>query len=129
VTVDGVSSESIKPTQILRLTDFERQKNTMVNVSRRVGYYVCKSIGSIRYIPTNRTINLEVSYIARPQAIVFATTIDLVNDIEVFNPSASIDFTFDESEFHNLESLILFELGIAIRDNAVVQFAAANIAK
>lgn len=76
----------------------------------------------IQLYPTDLTGYIHFKYIRKPVEAEYATTIDVVNRIEVYDPVNSIDLEWLEQDRDNLVDLLLFMKGISLRESALIQW-------
>lgn len=72
--------------------------------------------------PKDLTGYVNFKYLRDPRPAKYAVTIDVVNRIEVYDPLTSVDPEWLEQDADNLVDLILMYMGLAIRENAIIQW-------
>ena len=75
------------------------------------------------------TSDFDIYYFLTPQDIVWAYTTNQNNGAYEYNGNNSVQFTLVNSEFTNIVLRVLLYSGVVIRDNQIVQSAAAQIQK
>jgi len=65
---------------------------------------------------------VNFKYIRDPRVAKYGVTIDVVNRIEVYDPLTSVDPEWLAQDTDNLVDLILMFQGLAIRENAIIQW-------
>jgi len=81
-------------------------------------------INNIIHVFPKETQNLILKYLRKPNQPVWASTPTSTpnGDIEIYNPGASVQVEFPEQEFNNFVDILLFSLGIQLRENAILNF-------
>jgi hypothetical protein len=72
--------------------------------------------------------SIYIKYLKKPRTPFYGTTtsINPLQDIEVFDPTTSVDFEWDLQEAENIVDLILLYQGMQLRETAIIQFAKAK---
>ena len=76
----------------------------------------------IRIRPTSLTGSVFFKYLINPTYGEYKTTIDLANEIEVYDPT-SVDLMWNEQETTDIIDLVLFHKSVSIRDSELLNFA------
>ena len=89
------------------------------SVSTEVYSYSMDSTG-IRLYPEGITGLFQMSYIKQPAAAVRGVTVDLVNEIEVYDSGTTTDLEWEITQFNLFHDLICFYMGIDIRESEII---------
>ena len=89
------------------------------SVETEVYSYSMDSTG-IRIYPENITGLFQMSYIRIPATAVRGVTIDLVNEIEIYDPGTTTNLEWEIAQFNFFHDLICFYMGIDIRESEVL---------
>ena len=69
---------------------------------------------------------VQVTYLSKPTGAVMGYTVNSTTLEEIYNASTSVQIPFLEQDETNLTDIILFLLGIQIRENALMQYVGAK---
>jgi hypothetical protein len=89
------------------------------SVSTEVYSYSMDSTG-IRIYPEGITGLFQMSYIKQPAAAVRGVTVDLVNEVEVYDAGTTTNLEWEVTQFNLFHDLICFYMGIDIRESEVM---------
>ena len=76
----------------------------------------------IQLYPLDLSGYIHFKYIRKPVQAKYATTIDTVNRIEVYDPINSIDLEWLEQDRDNIVDILLFMKGISLRESALINW-------
>src|SRR5574343_1246535 len=91
------------------------------SVATEVFSYSMDSTG-IRLYPEDMVGLFQMSYIKTPAVAVRGVDIDLVNEIEVYDPGTTTDLEWDNVQFNLFHDLICFYMGLDIRESEVIEW-------
>jgi hypothetical protein len=72
--------------------------------------------------PYSLTGYIKFKYLAVPPTAIYATTLDLANDQENYDPLNSIDLIWNQQDTDNLVDLLLFFKGLEVRESALLEW-------
>jgi hypothetical protein len=76
----------------------------------------------IRVLPRNLLGTVELKYLIKPPAALYAVTIDVTNQEENFDAANSIDLIWNNQDANNLVDIILVFKSIQTRESALVEW-------
>ena len=123
----GTVSGSLIPVKYLEKSEWLETKVSSVRAPQaKPGYmYYTWIANQGRILPlVNGDINLV--YLQYPVYAVRGFTIDAATDNEDYDASSSTDYSWDQAERYNLIDLMLFDLGVILRDSAIVEWVSAK---
>lgn len=89
------------------------------SVANEVYSYSMDSTG-IRIYPEGITGLFQMSYIKQPATAVRGVTVDIVNEVEVYDAGTTTDLEWEITQFNLFHDLICFYMGIDIRESEVM---------
>lgn len=76
----------------------------------------------IRVLPRDLLGYVELKYLRNYNSAIYATTLDIVNDQENYDPINSVDLEWEVQDVDNIVDIMLLFQGISSREDALFQF-------
>jgi hypothetical protein len=95
------------------------------SLEKEVLVYTIEGNG-INVFPETLAGTFEMLYLRKPVTAVRQVTVDLVNEIEVYNPVGTVDLEWPEQYFNMFHDVICFYQGFQVRESEVIQWLAAK---